>query len=1033
MKNIIFYKHVFCLLALFLLAAAGFRARGGSQDYVGASALLQQVEEQNAKAFPKTNDEGSQLKDDLKMFEQNSATLAPTDAAQRWLGLVDRTATIMRQEGQSFNPTATPITGNDLLAALPPPAAWSDLDRAIIARPPPQDSEQMREMGLRLLAAALTGDAGKRDLEIRNMESQANETDQAAYIYRSLFQQLGQTMLAASDDPNTILGLLEGQLSSAGSGNAVPLQLPNLVSLVGPEKAEAFLRKALVSPNVTLMIEEPNETSHMAQKLALELIDQMKVPQWGLVNSLDAVALYEALDKHFGNQTNISTGGVGALVGFNFSPPDFSDNSPKQIAQVYYMLGLISQDRTKDAVAIAKEFRGSSDYQFDVAFEAMDRAGYAVELDNFFYQLLSQNPSLPFWSQYVEFAAKAGQTDRMLALVRATLQRTDLSDNKKYALHQILFSALLAADNLNEGVQEISRLIATNRFSLQSRDNYSQGLLGVTLARIGILVNRPEWTEEGVVAAKKWLATPADQNPPDWQAGEVVSSLTEILQELNRGPEAESILAAALANAIHPGNAQADDQWYGWSPVRQDLTDLVTLYYKAGRYDDVLEVLQDSPDWGVKDLSDLFNSDSFDEDFSITSLHMPSSSLPVPYMAAEALIAKGRIPEARRITDALLDNQPGLDRGYELLISLEGTNAISRLDALFAVDQFQPRPLIWKAHLLQQEGRLEEAEKTVRQAITIDPSDGQEGRGDRMRAYAELADILEARGNSKEAMDDREIVKAIRVSEDADQFYKAGLLKRAIAMYQQGLDHFADAYCIQSRMAIQLAAVGKNAEAAEHYRRAYELMPDSFGRVESHCFGCERVFDGGQAQGIAEKVFVQLVAERPSKPQVYYLLGYLQTEEDRYNQAWTNFQTAVHLDPDYLNAWVKMQEISRQILLSPGERDEIAFNILRLDPLQRHSQPDFAAVNDLPRLWNAVAVTVPLQPAPATNLLALTASKIALEKNPNASNDQSIEVRMMESDNQDQNLSPAQAIAQTPYVNLAGQLILNGVFSTINE
>jgi hypothetical protein len=52
------------------------------------------------------------------------------------------------------------------------------------------------------------------------------------------------------------------------------------------------------------------------------------------------------------------------------------------------------------------------------------------------------------------------------------------------------------------------------------------------------------------------------------------------------------------------------------------------------------------------------------------------------------------------------------------------------------------------------------------------------------------------------------------------------------------------------------------------------MMPDSFGRVESHCFGCERAFDGERAQSIAERVFTGIAAKRPDNPQVHYLLGY---------------------------------------------------------------------------------------------------------------------------------------------------------------
>jgi tetratricopeptide (TPR) repeat protein len=454
------------------------------------------------------------------------------------------------------------------------------------------------------------------------------------------------------------------------------------------------------------------------------------------------------------------------------------------------------------------------------------------------------------------------------------------------------------------------------------------------------------------------------------------------------------------------------------------------LYYKAGRYDDVLTLLEQSPDWGAKDLSDLFVTSPFEDgDISVMWLHTPGESpLPVPYLAASSLAATGQKAAAQKIDDAVLNHYPGLDRGYELLLSLNGTNAIPRLNELFSRDQFEERPLIWKAHLLRQQNQLTEAEKTIRQAIAIDPSDGEEGRGDRMRAYSELAAILAARGDNKDADDYSNVVKSIRLSEDADQFYTAGLLKHAIGMYEQALNYFSDAYCIQSRLAVQLAALGKISEAEEHYRRAYELMPDSFGRVESHCFGCERVFDGERAQSIAEKVFVQLAAERPNKPQVHYLLGYLRQEEERYNEALTNYMTAVRLDPDYLNAWVKAQEVSAQTLMPPQKRDEIAFSILRLDPLQRHAQADFQRVNNLNGLWTAVVDAASHQPPSDSGLLTLDASKSTIEKKQNepSTGQQMMQVETMQQiQMQRQNLTPAIAVGQTPFVRVAGQMILN--------
>ena len=1014
---------VFIIFTCCLFAKGGeFCAKAGTQDYIGANAVLQLVEA-GAKSVAQTNDEQSLLRNDLKTFSENAASLAPADAARQWLALVDRAAKVQQQTGPNYNPSAQSIDGSALINALPPPVVWNELANAIALRPPAQDQpeHEMTGLGLHLLAATLLGDAAGRNEAITNLETKASGAGDQAVAYNQYLQQLSQTLLRTSDDPDAILKSLEQQVDSGNSGNMANLQMPNLIAQVGTEKAEAFLRKALVAPNVYFQFGEANETSRLAQKLALKMVDQLKAPHWELVNSLDAVDLYEALDKRFGSSTNNPAplpGLPGLPVSINPPPPDFMDADQKSAAQIYYMLGLISEGRTQDAVAVAKKFKGSPENALNsTGFDAMDRAGYTDQLDDFLHELLSQDPTLPFWSQYVDVSADAGQTERMVALVRATLARAELNQNRKSALRQILYTALLAADNVDEGVQEMHRLMATN-----APDNLNKGELGANLAQIGVLMKNPEWTEEGISAAKQWLAS--GQTASDWwQAENVMSSLSQTLVELNRGPEAEVILADALARATGVGASRRYD---GNNAAQQILTTLAVLYYKAGRYDDVLDLLQNSPNWGAKDLNDLSDSCLWNKD--LLSLHPGPASLPIDYVAAGALKAKGRTEEAERITDALLERQPASDRGYELLISLQGTNAIPRLDEIFSQDQFEPRPLIWKAYLLEQENQLEEAEKIIRNAIAIDPSDGQSGRGDRMRAYAVLADIRQARGDMKEADFYRQVVKAIRISEDADQYYNAGLLKRAVAMYQQGLDHFSDAYCIQSRMAIQLAALGKNDEAAEHYRRAYELMPDSFGRVESHCFGCERVFDGQRAQSIAEKIFTQLAAKEPHKAQVNYLLGYLYTEENHYHEAWTNFQAAVRLDPDYLNAWVQMQEVSEQILVSPEERDEIAYNLLRLDPLQRHSQPNFASVSNLARAWNAVAAAAKLQPRPVSDIFPLTASKIALEKDANNQGMPNFGSEMTESQ-QDQPLSPAGAISQTPYITLAGQLMLNESFN----
>jgi tetratricopeptide (TPR) repeat protein len=290
-----------------------------------------------------------------------------------------------------------------------------------------------------------------------------------------------------------------------------------------------------------------------------------------------------------------------------------------------------------------------------------------------------------------------------------------------------------------------------------------------------------------------------------------------------------------------------------------------------------------------------------------------------------------------------------------LYTQIRGNESTAYLDRIYARDPFEERPLIWKAKLLLLAKRYEDAERVARAAIAVDPSDGEEGPGDRMRAYSVLADTLAARGDAANATLYRNAVEAIRESEHADEFRLAGAHTHAIAMYAKALDRFADAYCIQSRIAVELNARGNTLLAEEHYRRAYELMPTSFGRMESHCLGCENVFGGTTAQTIAEKVFGDLRKRMPGNPQVHYLSGYLREEQGRYAEALAEYRAAANLDKDYLNAWKRIAMLADKTDIPIAERDRVYLRLYELDPGHRHTYGDTDKVADWSALYTVAA------------------------------------------------------------------------------
>jgi tetratricopeptide (TPR) repeat protein len=201
--------------------------------------------------------------------------------------------------------------------------------------------------------------------------------------------------------------------------------------------------------------------------------------------------------------------------------------------------------------------------------------------------------------------------------------------------------------------------------------------------------------------------------------------------------------------------------------------------------------------------------------------------------------------------------------------------------------------------------------------------------------------------------------------------------------------------------------------------------------VESHCFGCERAFEGERAQGIAEKVFTQLAQKTPEKPQVHYLLGYLREEQERPKEALDHYRVAVQLDSSYLNAWNKIAEISSKTVVPAAERDNVVFNLLKLDPNHRHVSYSFNTVSDLATLWTRVtdANLAAAGSSAPTTLYPLAASKRKLEEKiskQGQAEEMQIRERLFYMRQAEEGLStPASAVMQNGFIQAGAALYGN--------
>jgi tetratricopeptide (TPR) repeat protein len=390
---------------------------------------------------------------------------------------------------------------------------------------------------------------------------------------------------------------------------------------------------------------------------------------------------------------------------------------------------------------------------------------------------------------------------------------------------------------------------------------------------------------------------------------------------------------------------------------------LLVVYEKAGRQADALWLLDESPWWPSADLGDQ---------------QMESGPIPA---AGRVLMKADRKAEAAELLKVQLRIQPSDDEAYEVLVPLQGTNLLEWLDALYAKDRFEERPLIWKAVVLKDAGRLDEAETVIRQALKVDPTDGEQEPGQRVKSYTVLGDILEAKGRADDAKFFRNVVKAVRIAEEGDEFSEMGLISRSLKKYEEAEGLFVDAYCVQWRLAERLWTLGKLEEANRHYAIAFERMPEQFGQVASFCFGCQGVFEKEQSRSVAEQVLTRLAETQGQRPQVHFLLGQLREAQSRYADAYQCFKRAIELDPDYLDAWEKLCGLNEELYLPKKERDDIVLRGMELDPSRRHFGGGWETVLDVRRLW-ALAARGAAEEKPAGNVFQLkgTAQAIAGEK-----------------------------------------------------
>lgn len=964
-------------LAALAMSASGLQA----QELFGAQEALRQAKAA-ADAKKLGTDPTGAFQAKLDAYRKASPSMDAAGAAKGWIEL------LAAYDLAVSNPNPTSYQGtpfNGLVEALPQPEAWPQIAKALKARAPKSKTD-VKSPAFSLLAEILVGTPDSQWKEMAKILA-ANQADKSGYSsqIRGQALQLYQALAVRTGDKERTVRAIT--LQAALPGNDQSLVLPDLVGLVGKARATQIIADLLKTTSKPISIGAGRDTLALAMDIAHKNMATMKAAQWSLVADPSATKLYEAMLKRFG-APKAQGQNYGALSAF-------------YSARFNYLLGLLKENRVAEATKVAGQIGSQSEFSY-VAYRNrayIDTLANSPAALKFLEQVARAKATSPFWDLYISVATRAGTINKVVESLQAAAAKPNLKAEELEQIQTQLVAAYLASDQVESAVNLLKKKAAAN--------NSLASTYGIQIASIGHLVKRKAWVDEGLALYQKGKSA----KRPGYEYGFYTgSSATPVLLALGLTSEAE--------RALIDSYVKTDDRESGFDMANPILSQLAVFYQSQNRPEDVKLLLDQAPNWGVRDVADLVSASSWSNYYD--------SSSPVGGAAAWALAKTGKKAEALQMVYRLLANDPTSDATYELLIELAGDEAMARLDAIYHADPFEERSLIWKAVLLKKQGKLEEAEKVSRQAISIDPSDGETKNGRRLFAYSVLADIREARGEKEDAANLRQAVAAIRHAEEADKFMELGMIRRSIDMYKDALVMFNNAYCIQSRLAIQLMQQGRVKEAEEHYRRAYELMPDSFGRVETHCFGCEQAFEGEVAQNIAEQVFAEFAAKNPKKPQVHYLLGYLRKEQGRYTEALASYRKAVELDPDYLNAWKEIHLMGQMILLAESEQKKVATALLRLDPLQRHeTQHNMGGVSPA-EIWRTTdRATKAFLTESAGSIYPLTASQLQLDQKKD--DEMGMEMRRFSFGMESRKVtSPGGAIAQIDVVRYLLALIESG-------
>ncbi len=352
------------LSILVALNVCSLTLQANAEEFLGARTIVEKANKIYQSASSQKYRKEDNLKEEILKFRSLKNRLPLQKAAQRWLKLIDQYWSDVSSEYFRRNFNRGEIGFRNLLEVIPGPDSWKHLENLLEKRAR-KGPNKLQNYTLQLLIHFFNNDqdAQKQDLhEIKRILNQPADKENFNLSYlEPQIKELETSLDLYHDESKNLIAKFEKQLENPHPSLKEELrfiEVPDLITLAGHPKAQELLTKALTLPEIFFRIRQGEDTLRLAQTLALGHIDQLAIPQWGLVTTLDSVQLYEALDKKFpskgGNTEELKSTSNNTQEGspeYSMSEDSFIKRliGEKKRAGSFYLLGLIAQNRIEDA------------------------------------------------------------------------------------------------------------------------------------------------------------------------------------------------------------------------------------------------------------------------------------------------------------------------------------------------------------------------------------------------------------------------------------------------------------------------------------------------------------------------------------------------------------------------------------------------------------------------------------------------------------------------------------------------------------